>query len=104
MLELCHCGHENTHVGRRCAKPIAGTDPQQICPCPNGHRVDIATFRVLYDANQNLVEMKTTVMRLMAVMETATGLQSAIIPNENGRSSHIEVAKAAPQPMLIVPR
>jgi len=104
MIELCHCGHENDHVGRRCKKPIAGTDPPQVCPCPSGHRVDLATFRVLYEANQNLIGLKATFMRLLAVMETASGLESVVVPSEDGQSAHIEVTKAAEQPRLIIPR
>lgn len=104
QVELCHCGHESTHIGRRCGKPIAGTDPVQICPCANGHRVDIATFRVLYEANQNLIGLNVTMTRLLAVMETATELQSAVVPDKDGQSAHIEVQKVAERPRLIIPK
>lgn len=103
MVELCHCGHANDHTRKRCSHPI-GNDVAQMCPCQNGHRVDVATFRVLTQVGRDLAEMKVTLMRLLAVMETATALQSAIVPNEDGRSSHIEVARTQPEPTLIVPR
>lgn len=102
MEELCHCGNANDHIGGRCSHTIIGTDPPQLCPCQNGHRVDIATFRVLASANQNIVELKWTLLRLLAVMETATGLQSAVVPNDDGKGSHVEVTSAPPVKKLIV--
>lgn len=102
-LEYCACGHPNDHVGKPCRHPQIGDGPaklpnvlntlESLCPCKSGIRVDVATFQVLADqtaiADQQrmlLAEQSQTLARILAVLETAHGLQSRLVDAGNGRA------------------
>lgn len=103
-VELCACGHENTHAGRRCGKPVEMPDgTTAICPCAAGVRVDLATLQVLADQGVTLNRIATTLMRLLAVAETATGLQSSIVDDGNGRK-RVDVQPRQAVPQILIPR
>lgn len=103
-VELCVCVHENDHVGKRCSHPI-GNDLAKMCPCMEGMRVDIATFRIAVETSQIVSQLGTTMMRLLAVMETAAGLQSKLVMDDATGRYHVEIEKRSERPpLLIVPR
>jgi len=101
MIELCGCGHANDHHGKRCGHPI-NNNVATMCPCQNGQRVDVATFRAIVATRAALDQHGATLMRLLAVMEIATGLQSSLVPDGKG-GLHVEVVRAQPAPTILIP-
>jgi hypothetical protein len=62
----------------------------------------VATFQAIAELGARVERQATTLMRILAVMETATGLQSSLI-NEGGRLRvDVQLRQAVPQ--IIVPR
>lgn len=105
MVELCACGHANDHRGSRCGKPVeleGGTTA--ICPCQSGLRVDVVTLQVLTEISMWLRRANTTLTRILAVAETASGLQSRIITDKESGAQSVDVQPRQVTPQIIVPR
>src|SRR6478609_3483769 len=103
MIELCACGHGNDHIGKRCGKPVPQPNgTTAICWCESGVRIDVATFQAMMENNNAAERIATTLMRILAVVEVASGLQSSI-KNEGGRF-HIDVQPRTAAPKIILPR
>lgn len=103
-VDLCACGHENSHVGKRCGKPVEMPDgATAICTCQSGIRVDLAAFQVLVEVNVAMTRIATTLTRILAVAEVASGLQSSIVGDGKG-GFRIDVQQRPPVPQIIVPR
>lgn len=101
-IELCACGHEYHRA--RCGKPIEMPDgTTAMCQCPAGTRVDLAVLQVLTDVSVTLARASATLTRILAVVETATGLQSSIVDDGNGRK-RVEVQPRQAAPQILIPR
>lgn len=103
-VELCACGHENDHIGRPCKKPVQGPENVVgICQCPSGARVDLVTCQVLLEMNEGLKRQATLLVKILAIVETATGLQSTLIPREGG-GFNVDVQPRKAVPQILIPR
>lgn len=88
MNSLCACGHPLDHLGEVCL--------HADCGCLNGTPIEVVQLQVSQ-------EMNGTMMRILAVMEAASDIESRLIPNGDG-TVRVQVRKRPPvSPALFVP-
>lgn len=77
-IELCACGHENDHRGKPCH--------HEGCPCKEGIRIDVATFRMMANLHRVQSEQIGLAARTLAVLEALASVDSRLVSDANGRT------------------
>ncbi len=93
-IPLCVCGHADDHPRKKCRHENP-QNPALTCDCKFGQRTDLAICDLLNQQGMVLSQISAGIARLIAIAESASGLETKLVDAGNGRG-RVEVKKRVP--------